>query len=144
MGVDVRLFGENKRNLTQKQLDEVNDVLLQAYEAKDFEKFVLVEKEFDQEGIQETRKEIWIEFNTSMRYYGKGYERGNWSYLTGIINIMRALSGGRIYYFSDHFHLQEMLDFPFTIENQQEIDRYFVEVQEHPYRDNRQSNENKE
>ncbi len=136
MGVDVELYGENNRNLTQKNLDEINATM--SNNDDKWERFMLDDVEFDIEGKQEMTKKTYIHFRTLMRYYGEGYERGNWVYLTGIINIMRALSGGKIYYNTDLNSTQENLKGnEFTKEDQEEIDNHFIKVQQHPYRDDK-------
>jgi hypothetical protein len=101
-------------------------------EERDWERFELDDIDFDVEGKSfETKKVPYIHFRTFARYYGEYYHRGNWAYLTGILNLMRALSGGKIYYLMDDEHIQEGA-MPFEKADQDELDLYFAK---HEYGD---------
>jgi hypothetical protein len=120
MGIDVELYGENTRNLTQKDLDKINAVISDDGE---FEIFV----------IRKIDGKEYIYFETCLRYYGEMYERGQWDIITGIINLMRALSGGKVFYFGDCTDIEDGLIDEFTREEQNEMDEYFCDVQNEPY-----------
>lgn len=131
MGVDVELYAENRNNLSQEDLDRVNEYISPSDDG--WERFEIVEREIELES--EKIKKEFIYFKTLSRYYGVGYERGNWTELTGIINILRQLSGGLVWYFPDHSRFREIYNKPFTREDQKELDKHFAEVQERPYRE---------
>ena len=128
MGVDAELYAENKNKVDQDYIDRVNAELTDKYidpqdKSNVWEIFILEGHTNDQ-----------ISFKTMQRYYGIGYERGNWIRLSGLINILRQMSGGKVYYYGDN---QDEAHSEFTREDQDKVDKHWADNQEHPYRDAR-------
>jgi hypothetical protein len=126
MGVDVKLYAENVNKVDQEYLDRINAELTDKY-INPRDKTDVWEI-FEFEGPTHNR----IVFKTMQRYYGIGYERGDWVRLSGLINILRQISGGKVYYYGDN---QDEPNYEFTRADQDKLDKYWADYQDHPYRD---------
>ena len=126
MGIDVRLYAENVNKVDQEYLDRINAELTDKYINPRDEKDVWEIFEF------EGRRNSQIVFKTMQRYYGIGYERGDWIKLSGLINILRQISGGKVYYYGDN---QDEPIYEFTRDDQDKLDKHWADHQNHPYRE---------
>ena len=126
MGVDVILYAENVNKVDQEYLDRINAELTGKY-INPQDKMDIWEI-FEFEGHTHNR----IVFKTMQRYYDIGYERGDWIRLSGLINILRQISGGKVYYYGDN---QDEPNYEFTRADQDELDKHWADYQDHPYRD---------
>lgn len=126
MEVVIRLYAENTNKIDQEFLDRINAELYGEYinpedKTDVWEIFVL-------DGYTNNQ----IVFKTMYSYYGIGYERGDWVFISGLINILRQISGGKVYYYGDN---QNEPDHEFTRVEQDILDKHWTINQNHPYRD---------
>lgn len=72
-----------------------------------------------------------VDISTTSRYYGPGYERGDWSFLRSIIEwmLMNMPEGSTVYYGGDSDE-----QYLVTIDLMKEIDDHFFKVGCEPYR----------
>jgi hypothetical protein len=98
MGVDVNLYAEGR--ITDEELAAANEFMAQrVYPRDDYEHEIgfgsLVRDNLAGEWER-------IEFRTLSRYYGPGYERGDWPYIHNVIVCMRAaLPSCKVFYGGD-------------------------------------------
>ena len=77
--------------------------------------------------------ECW-NLNSFMRYYGVGYERGDWPVISALVRyVIKAVGdGGDVYYFGDSHGGINGLE-PTTLASLDEIDDHWVKVGHKPY-----------
>lgn len=96
MGVDVNLFAEG--DFTNDEIADAEQIAQRLEIAWLHRGAVLIHSPADKEHPLPR-----VEFSTASRYYGPGYERGNWPAIYAAIRLMRTAFPGRVIrYGADH------------------------------------------
>lgn len=119
MGADAMFIVQTKKNIS---LERVRWELIDAFD----DKYITVER------ASHNPDHTIIE--SLGRYYGPGYERGDWPALRAKILWLRARFGEEVMYTSDAAYDPDSPLFPTTDEEIAEIDAHFNEHGHTPYR----------
>lgn len=135
MGADVNIAIGLKRRPTHRQVEKIIDEYVSG--SRIHGDIVLADVEFFDENEMEvySKYEEMYEVYSCARYYGEGYERGNFDLISDSINLLRSLFeefDPEIYYYSDYCYLSDTS--VFTKEDQRELMEYYNRFGNRPYR----------
>ena len=106
MGIDAEMFVRTRQGYTEEQVRHMAHDLAEAF---GHDRFIVIRPEqgyswipngrhclelvdvYEQDGppIHPENGEQFIRVHTSTRYYGKGYERGDWPFIDGVIRWLK-------------------------------------------------------
>jgi hypothetical protein len=134
MGVDVTIIAATNENLGDYEF--AKELSYKAAVAFDYDRFWISNKEGSiQRGVEYIGraygKHHAYQTNLWSRYFGPDYPRGDWAFLTALIDFLRYhVKGSDIWYLSDSDYTgKEYHNRPFTTEDQHKMNEFFFEGQ---------------
>ena len=128
MGIDASLMVKSKCKYSAEELNELNYRFMEASCYGDTPKAICEAEQ------QKNDPHFYYKIGSSSRYYGRGYERGDWPTISYAITWLRFnFPDSEILYGGDCYDIEE---YPvFTLKDQQEMDIHWCKNEHLPYRD---------
>ncbi|MBO6550991.1 MAG: hypothetical protein JJ964_15425 [Rhizobiales bacterium] len=117
MGIDVEIYFKATEPLTEKEMRELS-----------LEDEKCIEGEFPNGATHN--------ISSLHRYYGPGYQRGNWPLICGcLMRLFACEKIEAIWYFGDSYNWHDENEAPLKIDDVLEISRMYMTDGDRPYRD---------
>jgi len=135
MGIDAIMLLELKSKRTPDEIESVRYQMCEAFGHGHF----FQDRELNHRALEIVdpkpygikSSHAFLEVNLWTRYYGIGYERGNFPFIyTLAIYLERKLSPCNVYYGGDHTYIVELFD----TSKRDDLMKHFVKVGRRPYR----------